>query len=126
MTPGDGMSNIGRLSEVSCIYLVNALNEVLHGFSVDYVQALGTAQSKIFELFQKLTALCQESGFGLEKLSVAEVQLLLKCSKLCLAEIDAQEFATRLGESAETALKVNDQLSRYIEGFSLLSAGPNV
>lgn len=120
------MTNIDRLSELSCIYLINALNEVLHGFRVDYVQTLGTLQSKVLEIFQRLTALCQGDGFALEVLSVEEAQLLLKCSKLCLAEIDTQEFATRLGESTETALHVNEQLLRYIEGFSLLSAGPNV
>ena len=118
--------NTTKLGELSCVYLINVLNEVLYGFRVDFERTLGTMQDEIVRLFQKLTALCQGKALDPEALSLAEAQLLLKCSKLCLTEIDAQEFATRLGESTEAANNVNQQLSQYIEGSSAVSAGHNM
>ncbi len=117
------MTNTVKTSECSCVYLINVLNEVLYGFRVDYERTLGTMQNEIMRVFKKLNALCQGEALDLEALSVEEAQLLLKCSKLCLAEIDAQEFATRLGVSTETASKVNFHLSQYIGGSSAVSVG---
>jgi hypothetical protein len=102
------------------------LNEVLYGFRVDYERTLGTAQNEVVLLFQKLTALCQGRSLDPKAFSVVEAQLMLKCSQLCLAEIDVQEFATRLGESTEAASSVNQQLSQYIKGSLSTSAGHSV
>ncbi len=116
VTQADTITNTTKFGELPCAYLINVLNEVLYGFRVDYAQTLETLQSEIVKLFQKLNALCQGNVFDPEMLSVAEAQLLLKCSKLCLTEIDTQEFSTRLGESTKTALNINEQLSQYIKG----------
>jgi hypothetical protein len=122
----DKMMNTVKLSEFSCVYLINVLNEVLYGFRVDYERTFGTTQDEIVRLFKKLTAICQGKALDLEALSVEEAQLLLKSSKLCLSEIDVQEFATRLGESTEAAKNINQQVSQYIEGSSPVSADHNV
>ncbi len=112
------MANTSRLSIQLCIYLINVLNEVLHGFSVDFVQTLGTTQGRVFEMFQRLKTACESEGLSLELLSAADARLLLRCSEVCLAEIDMEEFSTRLGETAETAFNVNRQLSNYLEEVS--------
>jgi hypothetical protein len=55
-----------------------------------------------------------DNAIETQGLSVADAQLLLSCSNLCLSEIDADEFDTRLGESPEGARQLNQLLLQRI------------
>ena len=96
-------------------YLANILNEVLHGFAVDYESELGTSRSDLFKLFKKALARDHEQSVDVSAFSLEEAQLLLKCSHLCLREIEDWEFRTRFGIPRETAIETNRLLSNYIE-----------
>jgi hypothetical protein len=91
---------------------MNVLNEVLHGFKVDYEGMLGTTREDINKLFQRLDLLSNEKEAV--ALSEPESRLLLKCSNLCLNEIDEDEFDTRLGELPEQARQFNERLFQHI------------
>lgn len=114
------MTDSISLNKASCGYLMNVLNEALYGFKVDYENTLGTTQEDVKELFQRLGAQCDNKAIETQRLSVADAQLLLKCSNLCLDEIDADEFDTRLGESPEEARQLNQLLLQHIATGSML------
>jgi len=115
------MNATSPLNESLCVYLSNALNEVLNGFRVDFENTLGSRQEDVSQLFQKLSVLCDGKALHLERISLVEAKLLLKCSNLCLQELDADEFETRLGESPEVARQVNHAISSYVGTVSLSS-----
>jgi len=104
------MNDSFSLNESSCIYLSNALNEVLNGFSVDYESLLGTSRENVLHLFQKLRSMCDQKALLSQPISPEEATLLWKCSNLCLEEFDDGEFETRLGEVPEVARKLNNAL----------------
>ena len=104
-----------RANEPSCVYMNNVLNEVLNGFEVDFETMLGTKRERILEIFKSLRLACDE-GKPIEKqLSREDVKFVLRCSNLCLQEIDADEFETRLGESVEEAMLANEAMLLYID-----------
>ncbi len=86
-------------------YLLNVLNEVLNGFSVDFEGVLKTPKQDVVSLFKKL-----DKG-GHYELSSEEARLLLNCSMACLREFDASEFETRLGVTPVRAQQVNQVLA---------------
>ena len=92
----------------SCDYLLNTLNEVLHGFPVDFQNTLGCEREHVLEVFRKLDACCQS---GRPCIEVSDARLLLTCSRLCREQMDADEFETRLGVPIEGALLVEKDLS---------------
>lgn len=110
--------SVSELSNASCVYLTNVLNEVLYGLPEGCERVLETTKDQLSHLFQKLAAACRQGGVANASLSVGETQCLLNCSKLCIEQIDEDEFSTRLGESTETARAVNQQLMHLIEGGS--------
>ena len=95
----------------SCDYLLNTLNEVLHGFPVDFQKALGCEQQHVLEVFRKLGACCQS---GRACVDASDARLLLNCSRLCREELDGDEFETRLGVGIERALQVEKDLSMLL------------
>jgi hypothetical protein len=99
-------------------YFANILNEVLHGFAVDCESDLGTSRSSLIKLFKKALARDHEQSVDVSSFSLEEAQFLLKCSHLCLKEIEEWEFHTRFGIRRETAIEINRLLSNYIESQS--------
>lgn len=95
----------------SCDYLLNTLNEVLHGFPVDFQNTLACEQEHVLEVFRKLDACCQS---GRPCIEVSDARLLLTCSRLCREQMDADEFETRLGVPVEHALLVERDLSTML------------
>jgi hypothetical protein len=108
------MTDSIALNKASYGYLMNVLNEALCGFKVDYENTLGATQEDVKKLFQRLDVLSDNNVLETQGLSVADAQLLLRCSNLCLNEIDADEFDTRLGGSPEGARQLNQLLLQRI------------
>lgn len=104
-----------RLEEV-CDYLLNTLNEVLHGFSVDFKTALGSDQATVLETFRRLEIRCADKTGVLLSSSInrAEAELLINCSRLCRKEFDPEEFETRLGSSLDHAMLVEGALAELV------------
>jgi hypothetical protein len=104
-----------RLEEV-CDYLLNTLNEVLHGFSVEFKTALGSDQATVLETFRQLESRCEDKTGVLLSSSISrtEAELLLNCSRLCRKEFDPDEFETRLGFSLDHAKLVEDALAGLV------------
>jgi hypothetical protein len=96
-------------------YLTNILNEVLCGFHVDHESVLGVNRNRLEELFKKARARDREEPIDLRVFSSEEAQMLLKCSQLCMKELEGWEFDTRLGVSREEANETNRMLSGYID-----------
>jgi hypothetical protein len=107
------MTNV--TSSVVCDYLLNSLNEVLHGFPVDFQATLGYGREHVQEVFSTLDARCKPAGRLIsECVDRSQVILLLACSRLCREELDADEFETRLGISLERALEVEAEISTLL------------
>lgn len=115
------MNTTPFMNESSCAYLSNALNEVLNGFRVDYEKTLGTERGSVRRLFEKLRSVCDQKAPLLQRISPEEARIILKCSDLCLRELDADEFEVRLGEAPEAARRINQEVSSYVEADPLSS-----
>jgi hypothetical protein len=104
-----------RLEEV-CGYLLNTLNEVLHGFSVDFKTALGSDQTSVLETFRRLESRCADKTGVLLSNSInrPDAELLLSCSRLCRKEFDPEEFETRLGSSLDHAKLIEGALAELV------------
>jgi len=100
-----------------CDYLLNSLNEVLNGFSVDFNAALGTDRTTVLESYRQLKNRCADEPGALlsSSLNRNEAEMLVNCSRLCRKEVDSEEFQTRLGISLEDAMLVEDALANLIE-----------
>ena len=112
------MANMGqslRLEEV-CDYVLNTLNEVLHGFSVDFRTALGSDRDAVLETFRQLENRCADKTGVLLSSSInrTEAGLLLNCTRLCRKEFDPEEFETRLGSSLDHAMLVEGALAELV------------
>jgi hypothetical protein len=99
-----------------CDYLLNMLNEVLHGFPVDFKLALGAEQGAVLEMYRSLEGWC--AGGTSRSLSScidqANANVLLSCSRLCRQEFEPDEFETRLGSSMERAKLIEGALAELI------------
>jgi hypothetical protein len=73
-----------ELTSTYCDYLPNLLNEVFHGFPVNFEADLKTEEEEAERLVQKLDS-CSAAGDKPENLlSAKDARLLLNCASLCL------------------------------------------
>ena len=88
-------------------YLHVVLNEVLHGFSVDYAKQLGTTPAELTGLFDKVHNVTSE-----QMLLPKEAGLLGRIAQLCDEELGTDEFQTRTGYTLEESQQMQAQLER--------------
>ena len=73
-------------------YLLQAFNEVLNGFRVDFPTQLQTSRERVVALDKKLDAVSTE-----RMLFAEEISLLIAICLLCEHELGQFEFSTRMG-----------------------------
>jgi len=92
------------------------MNEVLHGFPVDFKSALGIDRATVLATFQKLNSYCsaQLAQSLPDSIDPSDADVLLACSRLCRQEFDSDEFETRLGSSLERAKLLEGALAELV------------
>jgi hypothetical protein len=103
-----------ELTSTYCGYLLNLLNEVVHGLPVDFEADLKVEKEEAVRLFQKLDNCSTAENKTERLLSTADARLLLNCANRCLREFDESEFETRLGVSLADARHVGSLLSEIV------------
>ncbi len=92
-------------------YLNNILNEVIHGFAVDYEKQLNTTRARLITLFEKVHRIDSERLF-----TPGEALLLVQVAKLCDEELGIEEFFTRTGYTLEESQEIALRLERIAAG----------
>jgi hypothetical protein len=97
-----------RLSEDEIDHWNSALNEVCHGFRVaNFQAAIGIPESRAIRLLERIHALVPGQPEVFEQDEVLAVRNALTT---VLAELDAQEYHTRMGFAVEDSRQMRNTL----------------
>jgi hypothetical protein len=109
---GDNFFSLRFTNDVY-IYFSNITNEVLRGFAVvDFERAVNGSKESIQKLWHKLSSNIDSADRI--TLSAAEIRSLSCATRICYKEFGDEEFSTRVGVSAEEALKQVDELEQLL------------
>lgn len=107
-----------RLSEDEIGHWNNALNEVCNGFRVaNFQAAIGISQDRAALLLGRIHALVPGQSESFES---AEVLAVRNALTTVLAELDADEYRTRMGYSVEDSRQMRNTLDAMIGQLRLV------